>query len=141
MAEFKMAEFKMPIYKFKGDSLSLDECYRELSSMTYQSPVNLIRQGVETKIEGDIFEAILNYGISVDKDELIKALQYDRNQYEQGFIDGCRHDTDTLKREVAREIFAELDKVIKEHKDGFYCDWYMHERYAKLKKKYTEENR
>ena len=28
--------------------------------------------------------------ISVDKDELIKALNYDRNQYEKGYSDGIR---------------------------------------------------
>ena len=29
-----------------------------------------------------------NYGINVNKEELIKALQYDRSQYDKGFRDG-----------------------------------------------------
>ena len=43
------------------------------------------------------------------------------------------------RKEVAMEIFDEFDKIIKEHKDGFCCDWYLYEKYAELKKKYTEE--
>ena len=40
--------------------------------------------------------------------------------------------------EVAREIFEEIDKVIKEHSQGYCCDWYLYELIAELKKKYTE---
>ena len=43
------------------------------------------------------------------------------------------------RKEVAREIFDELDKVVREHKEGFCCDWYLYERYTELKKKYTED--
>ena len=44
---------------------------------------------------------------------------------------------ENAKTEVVREIFEEIDKTIKEHKEGFCCDWYMYEKYAELKKKYT----
>lgn len=58
--------------------------------MSYESPVEIICRGFTAKLEGALMEAIHTYGISVDKDELIKALQYDRNQYEKGFADGWR---------------------------------------------------
>ena len=42
---------------------------------------------MQAKIEDDIYKAIQNYGINVDKDELIKALSYDRHQYQKGYDD------------------------------------------------------
>lgn len=54
----------------------------------YKSPVELITKEMNTQIEEDIFNAIQEVAVDVDKEELIKALQYDRNQYEQGYIDG-----------------------------------------------------
>ena len=41
-------------------------------------------------------------------------------------------------KEVAREIFEEIDKVIKEHSQGYCCDWYLYELIDKLKEKYTK---
>jgi hypothetical protein len=43
---------------------------------------------MRTQFEDNVFKAIQDYGIVVDKEELIKALQYDRGQYEKGFADG-----------------------------------------------------
>lgn len=63
-----------------------------VSDEGYQSPVSLIEgytnQIIEEKenlIMGRIEEQI---GVKVDKDELIKALKYDRNQYAQGYTKG-----------------------------------------------------
>lgn len=53
----------------------------------WESPVNIIEKEWETKIEGDIVKAIKSYDIDVDKEELIKALNYDRNQYKTGYKD------------------------------------------------------
>ena len=57
------------------------------AAMKYQSPIEIIQGEIETKIENDIMTAVQRYGIRVDKEELIKALQYDRKQYEQGYED------------------------------------------------------
>ena len=38
--------------------------------------------------ENMVIQYIKNIGIDVDKEELIKALQYDRQQYEKGYQDG-----------------------------------------------------
>ena len=58
----------------------------------YQSPINLINNELDYKIKMDfernICEAIQKCEIVVDKPELIKALQYDRNQYDKGYSDG-----------------------------------------------------
>lgn len=60
----------------------------------YESPIQKLVSEIETNImqqeENAVLEAIFSAGVHVDKEELIKALQYDRNQYEKGYKDGCR---------------------------------------------------
>ena len=64
----------------------------------YKSPIDIIYGQMETQIEGDILRAVQRYGINVDKDELIRALQYDRDQYEKGYSNGKRDAMDELVR-------------------------------------------
>ena len=51
----------------------------------YESPIRMIVGEMETKMEADTMSVIQRYGIDVDKEELIKALNYDREQYEKGY--------------------------------------------------------
>lgn len=53
----------------------------------YESPIDIIYSEMQTKLEGEVFKAVQNVGINVNKDELIKALSYDRQQYEKGYAD------------------------------------------------------
>lgn len=57
----------------------------------YKSPVELyvrdIKQQMTEKLEETCYTAVIEYFPNVDKDELIRALQYDRQQYEQGYRD------------------------------------------------------
>ena len=41
-------------------------------------------------IENEVFSIVKRYNIDVNKDELIRALPYDRNQYRKGYDDGVR---------------------------------------------------
>ena len=54
----------------------------------YKSPIEVFQTGIEYQLENDIMNMIQKYGITVDKDELLKALQYDRDQYDKGYSDG-----------------------------------------------------
>lgn len=64
----------------------------------YNSPIELLYQetpmideivkGIDGQIEKMVCEAVVNCGVNVDKEELLKALNYDRHQYEQGYRDG-----------------------------------------------------
>lgn len=59
----------------------------------YKSPIEIIQGEVEAKMEGEVLKAIQRVGVNVDKEELIKAIRYDRAQYEKGYEDGlhaCR---------------------------------------------------
>lgn len=54
----------------------------------YESVIRLYYQDLESKIENEILTAVKNVGIVVDKDELLRALKYDRDQYGEGFRKG-----------------------------------------------------
>lgn len=43
---------------------------------------------ISSKLEDDVWKAVLRCGIEVDKDELLRALRYDRDQWERGYEDG-----------------------------------------------------
>lgn len=57
-------------------------------SFNYISPIQLIVDDYQTTIEDEVMKVVRNTGIFVDKEELIKALKYDRQQYEKGYQDG-----------------------------------------------------
>lgn len=56
--------------------------------MSYQSPIEIMYNDISEEFENNLFRVIQECNITVDRKELIKALQYDRNQYEKGFEDG-----------------------------------------------------
>jgi len=53
----------------------------------YKSPIEIIYSGLQTQLEGEVMRAVQSVDVNVDKDELIKALAYDRQQYEKGYAD------------------------------------------------------
>ena len=55
--------------------------------MSYKSPIEIVYGDLKSQIEGDIYSVVQSYGINVDKHELIKALEYDRDQYDKGYAD------------------------------------------------------
>ena len=104
----------------------------------WESPITIFQKSVATKIEDDVCKAVFEYGISVDKEELIKALRYDRDQYDKGYRDGCAGQYDHIKREVAREIFEEIDGITDLFAKGLITELEMYDEIAKRKKKHTE---
>lgn len=56
--------------------------------MNYESPINIISRQMEIQMEGEIMKAVQKVGVQVDKEELIRALKYDRDQYQKGYNDG-----------------------------------------------------
>lgn len=53
----------------------------------YESPITLISGAFHLNLEDGVYKAVRQTGVVVDKDELIKALKYDRGQYEKGYAD------------------------------------------------------
>ena len=58
--------------------------------MSYQSPIEVVCTQMQSKVEEEIFKAVMKAGIYVEKDELLKALAYDRHQYQKGYNDRDR---------------------------------------------------
>ena len=60
----------------------------------YKSPIDLLVADIQHQLvkqqEEDIYQAVVKCGVHVDKQELIRALQYDRRQYDKGYADGKR---------------------------------------------------
>ena len=69
----------------------------------YESPIEILVGKIQTKMEDDLVKAVQSYHINVDKDELIKALRYDRDQYEKGY-DDCRRSFLTKHGKWVREF-------------------------------------
>lgn len=87
----------------------------------WESPINIyetISNMVEKEIDGNIIVEIKKQlGIDINKDELIKALQYDRNQYDKGYQDGLNADRwisvyDELPDEQINEITQDFEYVL-----------------------------
>lgn len=90
-------------YKEPNDTISGWESPIET---TYQR----ISRDVQEKEDAYIIEEICNIGVDVKKEELIKALNYDRQQYEQGYKNGYK-----AGYEKGIDIcFEKLKEIIKE---------------------------
>ena len=57
----------------------------------YESPIKLITSQITSElvqgVDGEIFKAVQKVGVMVDRDELLRALAYDREQYQKGYAD------------------------------------------------------
>lgn len=58
--------------------------YKSPISINFDSVLNDIRDGVDNSI----LKAVTTYNVDITKEELEKALAYDREQYEVGYKDG-----------------------------------------------------
>ena len=69
-----------------------EELLKTPSFDKYISPIQvMVKSYIEEQNrqkEGEIYSVVLRCGVNVDKEELEKALRYDRNQYSNGFSDG-----------------------------------------------------
>lgn len=76
--------------------------------MGYQSPIEQYVSDITMKMENDICTAVQNVGIRVDKEELIKALSYDRGQWELGYDEGYEQG----RKEALESIKEKLVELI-----------------------------
>ena len=96
----------------------------------YESPINIIISKLCTKFESDCIKSVQRYGFDVDKEELAKALNYDRKQYEKGHTDGySKAIDDFVKAIVDRGLSSNDDK---------YCI-ILYDNYLKVIKEIAEQ--
>ena len=53
----------------------------------YDSPIEIFARNVSVEVENQVMKAVGKVGIHVNKEELLKALNYDRKQYDKGYRD------------------------------------------------------
>lgn len=72
----------------------------------YEYPVKFNFGDIQTQIvkqqENEVYMAIQKCGVDVDKEELIRALKYDREQYEKGYEDAV-NDIVKMLEELSKE--------------------------------------
>ena len=73
-------------------------------SDSYESPISVIATQIQTMYDEEVMKAIQRVGIEVNKDELIKALDYDRKQYEQGYRNGYDRGYQQAKEDIANML-------------------------------------
>jgi hypothetical protein len=58
----------------------------------YESPIELLFTDIHHQIveqqDEQIYQAVMHFVPSIDREELLRALKYDRNQYDKGYADG-----------------------------------------------------
>ena len=103
--------------------------------MTYESPITLIQaqtnnffKEINEKTDEVIFKAVINVLPQVNKDELIRALAYDRGQYVKGYQDrdseivrckDCRYFKKIVERSDSG--LCHRDLVATAWKENGYC--------------------
>ena len=58
----------------------------------YKSPIEIWHSEMEMQLEGEVLKACQRVGVNVDRDELLKALKYDRGQFDKGYQYGLNAD-------------------------------------------------
>ena len=92
-------------------SVKTPEWYKQMTKTSnvdmldrYIPPIKTLIGQAEMDVENGIVKAVQKVGFDVDKEELTKALQYDRGQYDKGYKDGCK--------QTAEKFMEILDEVL-----------------------------
>ena len=78
----------------------------------YESPINaaiqdMVRRDMEWRENQIVYEVEKAIGVSVDKEELLKALKYDRGQYYKGYEDGRASAAVALEKQKPQKVTHE----------------------------------
>jgi hypothetical protein len=72
----------------------------------YECPIDFAFGDIQMQIvkqqENELYMVIQKCGVDVDKEELMRALKYDREQYEKGYEDAVRQ----VKEDIIKKLRA-----------------------------------
>lgn len=81
----------------------------------YRSPITLTIDNAESKfietVEGLMFKEVCKLDLNIDKEELMKALAYDRHQYLEGYNDAKRVVKRMMKEEM-KDLKETIERII-----------------------------
>ena len=86
--------------------------------MNWEPPVTIVQE-ISSQIASDtddyIMSEIYKTGVTVNKEELIKAMNYDRDQYNKGYCDGFNTavEMEWTSAELLEEHIAKLNEILK----------------------------
>ena len=82
----------------RDEILHLDCSLPPMSS--YQSPITIVQKKIVEEmaesIDGEVMRYVKKIGVDIDREELLKALKYDRDQYEKGYNNGVIYATNKM---------------------------------------------
>ena len=84
----------------------------------YESPINIIISELCTNLESDCLKSVQRYGFDVDKEELARALCYDREQYEKGHKDGYNEGIDDAIKVIKGYYRLESVDILEQLKES-----------------------
>lgn len=98
---------------FNGEINTPDFNVDTIPISDYESPIELITRQVSEQVEQThekvVMTQLMNIGVNVNKNELIKALQYDRGQYEKGYKNGYK---DGYSKGI-EDCLAKIGEIVK----------------------------
>ena len=71
-----------------------------------------------TKLESDCLKSVQRYGFDIDKEELAKALNYDRKQYEKGHTDGYNEGIEYALKVIKGHYRMEAVDILEQLKES-----------------------
>jgi hypothetical protein len=94
--------------------------------MNWESPVTItqeIASQIARSTDDYIMSEIYKTGVTVNKEELIKAINYDRDQYNKGYCDGFNTavEMEWTSADLLEEHIAKLNEILKKLKGENKC--------------------
>lgn len=106
-----MNKFEPKSIRYRGE---LQKPFTDCSSFPkvdfskFDFPIKVIENPMDIHVEKEVFSAIRRVGVNVDRDELLRALNYERDQYAEGYRNGYE---DCLKSDNAWNVFDLISSV------------------------------
>lgn len=111
----------------------------------YKSPIEVYIEQAVNDIAEQRDNQICSYitekfDVQVDREELIKALQYDRAQYEKGYKEGAKESLDTYQAALLDTEFLKYNYGIKKV-DAYFISYFGPEAVVNDYKEWKSEQR
>lgn len=85
---------KEPELKISREKLDRFVKVEDIDILGYESPITMITkrlaEDIAKKTDDTILQAVVNAEVIVNKEELVKALEFDRGQYTKGYHQGYK---------------------------------------------------
>jgi hypothetical protein len=103
----------------------------------YESPISITelytKKAIEARDDSILWKVKEVYGVDVEKEELLRALKYDRGQYEKGYSEGFKIAVEMLASRIHHEIldarssnFKAIDERREKYESTYDNDPFLH---------------